>query len=236
MKIYNGFGIQPTNNYVSAGTDFYIPNIDTANVDIANRAINAFSKSYNISVDAMQQIITLMSYRIKNTELFKKEYVNILHLYLALDSKTLRNKHDIFENIATFISEYLIFDKTKFTPGLKLKCNDSIFINSGIKVALPKSTAGVFLNKSGKGNAGFDVRAQVVDEDYSGYVHLSMAYSKEDIENGKNVVFCGDKLTQMLIIPILHEEYESISEDEYNNVMSNSNRGDAGFGSSDEKH
>lgn len=236
MKIYNGFGIQPTNNYVSAGTDFYIPYIDSTDTDKTNRAISAFVKSYNMSVDAMQQIITLMSYRIKNPDLFKKEYVNILHLYLALDSKTLRNKHDIFENISTFISEYLVFDRNNYTPGLKLKCNDSIFINSGIKVALKKNTAGVFMNKSGKGNAGFDVRAQVVDEDYTGYVHLSMAYSKEDVENGKNVIFCGDKLTQMLILPIVHEQYEEVDEDEYNKIMSESERGDSGFGSSDEKH
>ena len=28
MKIYNAFGIKPTNTYVSAGSDYYIPNID----------------------------------------------------------------------------------------------------------------------------------------------------------------------------------------------------------------
>ena len=28
MKIYNVFGIKPTNTFVSAGTDYYVPNID----------------------------------------------------------------------------------------------------------------------------------------------------------------------------------------------------------------
>ena len=28
LKIYNGFGIKPTNTYQSAGMDFYVPLID----------------------------------------------------------------------------------------------------------------------------------------------------------------------------------------------------------------
>lgn len=236
MKIYNGFGITPTNNFTSAGTDFYIPYIDVNDTEKVNRAIEAFAKSYKVSVEYMQSIITLMSYRIKNTELYKREYINILLLYLSLDSATLRSNTDVFENISKFVSEYLIFDKTTYKPGLRLKCNDALFVNSGIKVALPKNTMGLFDNKSGKGNAGFDKRACVVDEDYSGYVHLSVAYTKDDITNGSNIVFCGDKLIQMIIVPILHEEYSEVSEDEYNEQMKNSERGDAGFGSSDVKH
>jgi dUTPase len=236
MKIYNSFGITPTNNFTSAGTDFYIPYIDVTDTEKVNRAIVAFSKGYKVSTDIMQNLITLMSYRIKNTELYKREYINILLLYLALDSATLRNKTDIFENISTFVSEYLVFDKNTYKPGLRLKCNDSLFVNSGIKVALPPSTMGIFENKSGKGNAGFAKRACVVDEDYSGFVHLSVAYTKDDVKNGDNVVFCGDKLIQMIIVPNLHEEYTEVTEDEYNEQMKNSERGDKAFGSSDVKH
>ena len=96
--------------------------------------------------------------------------------------------------------------------------------------------AGLYVNKSGKGNAGFDVRAQLVDEDYSGYVHLSIAYTKDLFEDGKNVVFVGDKLVQMMLIPVFHTQYEEVNSEEYNKIMSKSKRGDSGFGSSDVKH
>ena len=39
-----------------------------------------------------------------------------------------------------------------------------------------------------------------------------------------------------MLIPVFHTEYEEINEVEYEKIMSNSNRGDAGFGSSDVKH
>ena len=63
-----------------------------------------------------------------------------------------------------------------------------------------------------------------------------MAYTKDLFENGKNEVFVGDKLVQMMLIPIFHTQYVEVSEEEYNNIMSDSSRGDAGFGSSDIKH
>ena len=93
--------------------------------------------------------------------------------------------------------------------------------------------AGLYVNKSGKGNAGWDVRACLVDEDYAGFVHLSQAYTKELIEDGQNIVYCGDKLTQMMLIPVFHDEYVDIDEDDYNKIMANSKRGDKGFGSQD---
>ena len=133
-----------------------------------------------------------------------------------------------------------------------------MFINSGIKVALdtvlsdkvapnPQNAvnlfrmlgigvAGLYVNKSGNGNKGWDVRACLVDEDYAGFVHLSMSYTKETIEDKQNIIYCGDKLTQMMLIPVFHDEYIDIDEEEYNKIMANSKRGDKGFGSSDIKH
>ena len=96
--------------------------------------------------------------------------------------------------------------------------------------------AGLYVNKSGKGNCGWDVRACLVDEDYAGFVHLSQAYTKELIDDGQNIVYCGDKLTQMMLLPVFHSKYDEITEEEYNEIMSNSKRGESGFGSSDIKH
>ena len=255
MKIYNEFGITPTNTYVSAGSDYYIPNINDFNFTQAQNALKAFEKSYNISSVDIKTIKT--EFEILEDTNETNQITNMIHLFLALGNKKLDElkKFSIIDAVDYFYEEYLTWDKNG-KVGIKLKLNDTLFINSGIKVALDTvlsdqrgvnsqvnifrnlgiGVAGLYVNKSGKGNAGFDVRACLVDEDYAGFVHLSMAYTKDLFENGKNEVFVGDKLVQMMLIPIFHTQYVEVSEEEYNNIMSDSSRGDAGFGSSDIKH
>ena len=187
----------------------------------------AFEKSYGMT---REEIIEMRQYFIDAD--ITLHLTNIMHLYLSLYSVKMADLSR-YGRIDYFIKHYLVYD-SKGTPGVKLQLNDTLFINSGIKVALPHGYAGVYLNKSGKGNAGFDVRAQVVDEDYTGYVHLSQAFTKD--ADYKNVVYCGDKLTQMLILPVLHTTPVEVSESDYMVEMAGSQRGDDGFGSSDVKH
>ena len=40
----------------------------------------------------------------------------------------------------------------------------------------------------------------------------------------------------MMLIPVFHTQYEEIQEEDYSKIMSNSLRGDQGFGSQDIKH
>jgi len=185
--------------------------------------------------------------------------INIVHLYLAYHNAKLEMMKEVslIRGLRYFIDNFLIYDGDKDVWGIEPQLNDTLFINSGIKIALDTvledkavypfqndtinrlrllgiGIAGLYVNKSGMGNKGYDVRACLVDEDYSGYVHLSMAFTK-DTEKNKNI-YCGDKLTQMMLIPVFHTEYEEVTEKEYNKIMEESNRGDAGFGSSDVKH
>lgn len=236
LRIYNGFGITPTNTHVSAGLDFYVPLIDYTDNDKVNRAFDAFKKSYNINDDDFKQLIDLFYKHLPNV-IFERQCVNIIHLYLALYSKRVNISKEIVNQrqIIIFINEYLCFDDNGI-PGVKMQLNDTLCINSGIKVALDSGYAGIFFNKSGKGNAGFDVRAQVVDEDYAGYVHLSVAFTKDLTYTSKNVVYCGDKLTQMVVLPVAHVDPFCVDENEYDNIMKNSARGADAFGSSDVKH
>lgn len=257
MKIYNEFGITPTNTFVSAGTDYYVPNIKDDEKKVL--ALKAFEKSYKKSTEEINKICELFS--LLSPEKYKNNIVNLVHLYLAFYNSNLEaaKEENIGHSIVMFLNEFVVYDKNKDIVGIKARCNDTLFINSGIKIALDtvledqtvypfqKSTidslrgiglgvAGLYVNKSGKGNAGWDVRACLVDEDYSGFVHLSQAFTKYLIEDGQNIVYCGDKLTQMMLIPVFHTEYEEIPENEYNYIMKESNRGDSGFGSSDVKH
>ena len=255
MYIYNEFGITPTNTFVSAGTDYYIPNINEADTNRVQKALIAFQKSYKVTYDDLQILYKFFEENLKDTT---SQITNVIHLFLALGNAELDRlkKSDIIEAAKYFMSMYLTVDITGL-PGVVLKLNDTLFINSGIKVVLDSvlsnqsplnaqevmmlrnlgiGIAGLYVNKSGKGNAGFDVRACLVDEDYAGFVHLSMAYTKDVFENGQNIVYAGDKLVQMMLIPVFHSSIIEVNEHTYNELMSQSERGDSGFGSSDIKH
>lgn len=252
MKLYNAFGIKPTNTYVSAGSDYYVPNIQ--NYEQMELALEAFQKSYGHTRDNLIYLFDMIQL-LSDTPLTDCETTNALHLYLATFNPQLEElkDEDPREAVFYFLNEMLIVDEDKKAIGVRLEAGDTLFINSGIKVALDTvlsdnesrvieqlrsagiGVAGLYVNKSGKGNAGYDVRACLVDEDYAGYVHLSMAYTKDNIDEEKSIVYCGDKLTQMMLIPVFHTQYEEVSEDEYDQLMAKSERGDKGFGSSDVK-
>lgn len=260
MKCYNAFGIKPTNTYTSAGTDYYIPNLDTP--EKVELAYKAFEKSYGKTHEYIRGIAQRFNIVLadKKSNIPVEQIPNLVHLFFAVynpDLEEVKNT-SILMAIDYFISEFVIYDETNNKVGVKMHLNDTLFINSGIKVALdtvlsdktgPNPThlvdlfrllgigvAGLYVNKSGNGNKGWDVRACLVDEDYAGFVHLSMSYTKEVIEDKQNIVYCGDKLTQMMLIPVFHDEYVETDEDNYNKIMENSQRGDKGFGSSDVKH
>lgn len=233
LNIFNDFGITPTTNFVAAGLDFYIPNLDTP--EKVDKWINAVSNKFERSfLETLYNKISLFtSY---NGENYSDSTIwNIAQLYTSLDSGYINTFFDKFDDkVSAFIDEYLVFDKNG-KPGMKLQTLDHTLFNSGIKVALPHNTAGIFFNKSGKGTKGFSVRAQVVDEDYAGYVHLSNAYTKESDEDG--IIYVGDKITQMVVLPIiLVNKCKELSAEEYNKVMEKSQRGSDAMGSSDEKH
>lgn len=256
MKIYNSFGIKPTNTYVSAGSDYYIPNIDTE--EKKERALKAFEKSYKKTTYEINEIYDIIYNIIEDTHIDQSQVTNLVHLYLAFYNPVIEALDKLEDNIDYFIKQHVLYDEKKKVVGLKMDLNDTLFINSGIKIALdtvlsdhvaPNSSAtvndlrlldigvaGLYVNKSGNGNKGWDVRSVLVDEDYSGFVHLSLAYTKDLITQGENYIYCGDKLVQMILLPVFHTQYEEISEKEYNKLMQNSLRGSNGFGSSDIKH
>lgn len=261
MKFYNAFGIKPTNSFTSAGSDYYIPNLDTE--EKKNLAYKAFEKSYKKTAEEITRIHDTFEFLLTSADetSLLKHIPNMVQLYLSLynlELEGLKENTNYVEAVTYFLDECLVYDFKNDKVGIKLNLNDTLFINSGIKIALDTvlsdkdngdtqdiismlrslgiGIAGLYVNKSGMGNKGFDIRACLVDEDYSGFVHLSVAYTKDVFDNGENIVYCGDKLTQMMLIPIFHDEYIDTTEDEYNKIMENSQRGDKGFGSQDVKH
>lgn len=232
--ILNKFGITPTKNYTAAGYDFYIPNVVETN-EMRELIFDAFMASYKIKThEDIALIYNRLAFYVSFYEcLFfegafnDKTSLNILHLYLASNQQ----KSFTDASIERFVTERLKFDKNG-VPGMKVETGDYFLFNSGIKMKLIEDTAGVFFNKSGKGNEGFDIRACVVDEDYAGFVHMSCAFDKRF----DSVLYCGDKLMQMVVLPVVKTQLVEIDDEKFVELHSESKRGANGFGSSDVKH
>lgn len=120
------------------------------------------------------------------------------------------------------------FVPNDFEPTV-LKPGDNITIPSGVKVEIPIGYMGLFLNKSGVASKkSLVMGAQVIDPYYSGEVHLDMHnVGHQDVE-----IRPGDKITQMVLIPIAHCQLTlSDEEDLYHDFRSEEYRNENGFGS-----
>lgn len=232
LKIVNDFGITPKTSFTAAGIDFFIPKLASLEPDKQMIAYHSFKKSFNKTdkqlANIRKTIYDVLCIKISNYNLIHKILFDVMHLYLAFDNKFQRSdKHTLLEKVANFIDYNLTF-KDQETVGIILDDSDQLKINSGIKESLPHNYAGIFFNKSGRGNDGLDVMSCVVDEDYTGYVHLSVINNKKSSYK----VYCGEKLVQQVILPIYQVgEIEEINNDDYQEIMKDSKRGDNGFNS-----
>ena len=105
-------------------------------------------------------------------------------------------------------------------------------IPSGIHVKIPKGYALIAMNKSGVAvKKGLQVGACVIDEDYQGEIHLHLV----NIGNQMMYIEPGEKIVQMLLIPVSYDGIELCSslEDLYGGETTE--RGSGGFGSTGTK-
>ena len=102
-----------------------------------------------------------------------------------------------------------------------VKARGSVKIDTGVHIELPKGTTGFLKSKSGL-NVNHGITSEgVIDVGYTGSIKVKL-YNHTDIDY---YVKKGDKISQLVIIPILTPELEMVDE------LDNTERGDGGFGS-----
>jgi len=112
------------------------------------------------------------------------------------------------------------FEKSEIQPG------QAVFVPSGIKANVPKSHALIAFNKSGVAlRKNLAVGACVVDEDYQGEIHLHLY----NFGTEPTTISPGEKLVQMVLVPVSYDNVEVVSEDSL--FKQESERGSGGFGS-----
>ena len=110
-----------------------------------------------------------------------------------------------------------------------LELGQSINIPSGIKVRIPEGYALIAFNKSGIAvNYGLQPGACVVDENYTGEIHLHMTKTT----GSKTLIKPGMKLVQFVLVSVNYAEVvEYKSEEEMYEGFDTEERGEGKFGS-----
>ena len=94
--------------------------------------------------------------------------------------------------------------------------------HTGVHVQLPRGTAGILMPKSGMMTRHDLLTFGIVDEGYTGEILVHIFNCGGDDYS----VRAGDKISQMLIVPVLYEPVEVVDE------IQGGDRGENGFGSS----
>lgn len=102
-----------------------------------------------------------------------------------------------------------------------VEARGSVKIDTGVHIELPKGTTGFLKSKSGL-NVNHGITSEgVIDVGYTGSIKVKL-YNHTDQHY---YVKKGDKISQLVIIPILTPELELVDE------LDNTERGEGGFGS-----
>lgn len=100
---------------------------------------------------------------------------------------------------------------------------ESAVFHTGVHIKLPEGTCGIMVSKSGL-NVKHDITSTgLIDEGYNGEIVVKL------INHGgyDYKVEAGDKISQLVIIPVLYEDIEIVDD-----LEQVSERGSDGFGSS----
>lgn len=102
-----------------------------------------------------------------------------------------------------------------------VRAHQAATFHTGTHVELPRGTAGILLPKSGLMTKRDIITFGVVDESYRGEIMVHMFNCGGTDYN----VNAGDKVSQMLVVPVQYEDVEVVDE------LSAGERGSDGFGS-----
>lgn len=102
-----------------------------------------------------------------------------------------------------------------------VKAGQSATFHTGVHVELPEGTAGILLPKSGLMCKHDIITFGVVDQSYRGQIMVHVF----NLGSNDYTILPGDKISQMLVIPVRYEPVEIVDE------LSDGDRGDSGFGS-----
>ena len=104
----------------------------------------------------------------------------------------------------------------------KIPAGGYVTIKTGVHVELPKGTCGLLVSKSGLNVNHHITSTGLIDEGFSGEIAVKLYNS-----GGDYFIQRGDKISQLVVLPVLYEDIEIVDE-----INQDTERGNNGFGSS----
>lgn len=103
----------------------------------------------------------------------------------------------------------------------RIYAGEAIIIDTGVHVQIPVGYVGMLKSKSGL-NVKHDIVGEgVIDSGYTGSIRVKLYNHGAE----SYMIECGDKISQLVILPIITPELELVTE------LEETDRGDNGFGS-----
>ena len=109
----------------------------------------------------------------------------------------------------------------KSTEDCTIPAHEFRTVNTGVHVQLPPGTVGMLKSRSGMNTKHGITSTGVVDEGYEGPIKVAL----HNDSNEEYIVKRGDRVTQLVVLPVLYEDVELVDE------ITGGERGDNGYGS-----
>ena len=109
-------------------------------------------------------------------------------------------------------------------PSVEIKPNETMFIRTGISMAIPKGFVGLLFARSGiackRGLAPAN-KVGVIDSDYRGEIMVALHNHSKEVQTINN----QDRIAQLAIVPFVQFTLEEVDD------LDDTERGSGGFGS-----
>lgn len=138
--------------------------------------------------------------------------------YLDEGARAPTRAHDTDAGLDLYAYKFLNYRSEKV---LVVRPDTTYLIDTGLHVAIPDGHCGLVLPRSSSARDGLLVHTGVIDSGYTGSIKITV-----NALNDAKVVRLNDRIAQLLIIPIPTFELNKVD------ALSDSERGDNGFGSS----
>jgi dUTP pyrophosphatase len=121
--------------------------------------------------------------------------------------------------------------KVDIQPATVLGGERGSTIATGLHIALPKSHAGLILERGSVTKTPLKVRAGVIDPGYTGEIFVNAV----NVSDMTYIIKEGDKLPFQIVVVKCDHDFQVIEEDEYLEITKSSLRQSGQVGSSDKK-